>query len=177
MSTLRLLAVLGVVTLVGCATPPPPSPPRPPAAEVIAEPPPPARPALRRDTLKHLANRNLKPIEARPLNAKASCGFRDPTGYRARLKLDVKEASVKRFEANVDVPKKGNCSFKLKDFQQTDHLPNVVLAAKKGDCKVSLWEQEHQVTVAFRDCRTECSGNSVEYLWPILIDNRKGSCS
>lgn len=174
MNRLGALAVLGVVTLVGCATPEPPSPP--PATEAVIDPPP-VQPALRRDTLKHLANRNLKPIESRPLNAKASCGFRDPTGYRGQLKLDVKEASVSRFEANVDVPKKGSCSFKLKDFQQTDRLPNVVLAAKKGDCKVSLWEQEHQVTVAFRDCRAECSGNSVEYLWPILVDNRNGRCS
>jgi hypothetical protein len=163
-----------VATLVGCATP---EPAPPPAAEGIAEPLPPVQPTLRRDTLKHLANRNLKPIETRPLNAKTSCGFRDPTGYRGQLKLDVKEASVNRFEANVDVPKKGSCSFKLKDFQQTNRLPNVVLAAKKGDCKVSLWEQEHQVTVAFRDCRAECSGNSVEYLWPILVDNRNGRCS
>ncbi|MDP1526965.1 MAG: hypothetical protein Q8M20_14215 [Rhodocyclaceae bacterium] len=174
MSWLRALTMLGMATLVGCATPVPTPPP---AAEVIAEPPPSAQPVLRRDTLKHLANRDLKPIKTRPLNAKASCGFRDPSGYRGRLKLDVKEASVNRFEASVDVPKKGSCSFNLKDFQQTDHLPNVVLAAKKGDCKVSLWEQEHRVTVAFRDCRAECSGNSVEYLWPILVDNQKGSCS
>lgn len=175
MNRLGALAVLGVVTLVGCATPEPPPPP--PATEAALEPPPPVQSALRRDTLKHLANRNLKPIESRPLNAKASCGFRDPSGYRGKLKLDVKEASVNRFEASVDVPKKGSCSFKLKDFQQTGSVPNVVLAAKKGDCKVSLWEQEHQVTVAFRDCRAECSGNSVEYLWPILVDNRSGLCS
>ena len=175
MNGLRTLVVLSVVTLVGCATPEPAPPP--PAAEVVVKPPPPTQPALRRDTLKHLANRNLKPIESRPLNARASCGFRDPSGYRGKLKLDVKEASVNRFEASVDVPKKGSCSFKLKDFRQTDRLPNVVLAAKKGNCKVSLWEQEHQVTVAFRDCRAECSGNSVEYLWPILVDNRNGLCS
>jgi len=175
MNGLRTLVMLSVVTLVGCATPEPAPPP--PAAEVVVKPPPPTQPALRRDTLKHLANRNLKPIESRPLNARASCGFRDPSGYRGKLKLDVKEASVNRFEASVDVPKKGSCSFKLKDFRQTDRLPNVVLAAKKGNCKVSLWEQEHQVTVAFRDCRAECSGNSVEYLWPILVDNRNGLCS
>ncbi len=176
MNGLSALAVLGVVTLVGCATPEPSSR-LPPLAEVIAEPPPPAEPALRKDTLKHLASPHHKPIKTRPLNAKASCGFRDPTGYRGQLKLDVKEASVSRFEANVDMPKRGSCSFKLKDFQQTDHMPNVVLVAKKGNCKVSLWEQEHRVTVAFRDCRAECSGNSVEYLWPILVDNRNGLCS
>jgi len=173
-----LVVLVGVSMLAGCATPEPP--PAPVVADVVEPPPPPpapVQPKLRRDTLKHLANRNLKPIAARPLNAKASCGVRDPTGYRGQLKLEVKEASVKRFEASVDVPKQGRCSFRLKDFQQTDRLPNVVLAAKKGDCKVSLWEQEHQVTVAFRDCRTECSGSSVDYLWPILVDNRKGSCS
>lgn len=161
--------------LAGCATP------EPPPAPVVVTPPPAPAPAAdpepRSDKLKHLANRKLKPMPDRPLNAKASCSFRDPTGYRGNLRLDVKEASVRRFEASVNVPKQGNCNFRLADFRQTDALPIVVLEAKRGECKVRLWEQENQVTVAFRDCRTECSGNSVDYLWPILVDNRKGSCS
>jgi hypothetical protein len=174
---IKLLAffLMPLALLAGCATPePPPSPP------VVFQPPPPP-PELpsepRNDKLKHLANRTLKPIDTRPLNTKASCSFRDPTGYRGRLRLDVKEASVKRLEATVNVPRQGNCNFNLKDFRQTDSAPIVVLAAKKGDCRVSLWEQEHQVTVAFRSCNAECSGGSVDYLWPILVDNRKGSCS
>jgi hypothetical protein len=171
----RLLLLLAV--LAGCATPEPP----PPAATAQPpEPPPPqepAQPALRQDTLKHLANRHLKPIETRPLNAKASCSFRDQTGYRGRLQLAVKAAKVEKLDARVDVPKQGSCSFRLKDFEQTETLPIVVLAARQGDCKVSLWEQGEQVTVAFRDCRSECSGASADYLWPILVDNRKGRCS
>lgn len=161
--------------LAGCATPEPPSPP----AVTAAPDPAPSAPApvLGRDTLKYLANRQLKPIEDRPLNAKANCSFRDPTGYRGRLRLDVREAKVQKLDARLDMPRKGSCDFALKDFQQTGTMPIVVLAGRKTNCQVSLWEQEDKVTVAFRNCQSECSGNSVEYLWPILVDNRKGSCS
>jgi hypothetical protein len=169
--------LIALTLLAACATPPEPPPPSAPAPSPVATPPQETKPKLRNDTLKHLANRNLKPIETRPLNAKASCAFRDPTGYRGKLSLNVKEASVKNFEANVDVPKRGSCNFRLKDFNQTHSDPIVILSARQSDCKVRLWEQEDQVTVAFRDCRKECSGNSVDYLWPILVDNRKGSCS
>jgi hypothetical protein len=175
MSNRRAAALLAVALLAGCATPEPPPPVAVPAPAPPA--PPAAAPEPRQDKLKHLANRHLKPMPVRPLNAKASCSFKDETGYRGRLRLDVKEAAVKRLEASVDVPKRGRCSFDLKDFRQAETLPTVVLAARKSDCKVSLWEQGDQVTVAFRDCRAECSGDSVDYLWPILVDNRKGSCS
>jgi len=175
MSNRRAAALLVVALLAGCATPEPPPPVAVPAPAPPA--PPAGAPEPRQDKLKHLANRHLKPMPVRPLNAKASCSFKDETGYRGRLRLDVKEAAVKRLEASVDVPKRGSCRFKLADFRQTDSQPAVVLAARKGDCKIRLWEQEDQVTVAFRDCRAECSGDSVDYLWPILVDNRKGSCS
>jgi len=169
-----MLTLAGLVA--GCATPEPPAPP-----PVVEPPPAPApraeSPRLRQDTLKHLAKRQLKPIETRPLNARARCQFKDANGYRGQLRLDVREASVQRFDAQVEVPKRGHCRFELKQFQQTERLPNVVLAARRGECKVSLWEQGEQLTVAFRDCRAECSGDSADYLWPILVDSRKGSCS
>lgn len=175
-AALRSLLLLAV--LAGCATPEPP-----PAPTAIAPPaerpalPATGKPELRQDTLKHLANRNLKPIPTRPLTAKASCSFKDETGYRGQLQLDVKGAKVERLNARVDVPNQGSCNFRLADFRQTETLPIVVLAGRQSDCKVSLWEQGEQVTVAFRDCRAECSGGSADYLWPILVDNRKGSCS
>ena len=178
-----LLAMLPLAVLTSCATPEPePSPaPAPVIVAPVPEPaPPPASapvPVPRHDKLKHLTNRKFPPLPVRPLNAKARCNFRDANGYRGRLHLDVKDASVKHFEARVDVPQHGSCHFRLADFRQSDTLPNVVLAARGGDCKVSLWEPGEQVTVAFRGCRTECSGDSVDYLWPILVDNRKGLCS
>lgn len=169
-----IATVATVVLLAGCATPEPPAP------VAAAEPPPPSPPAKsvpRQDTLKHLANRTLKPLPERPLNARAKCNFRDETGYRGRLNLAVKGARVEHFDARIDMPNRGSCNFRLADFRQTEGQPTVVLAARGSDCKVSLWEQGDRVTVAFRDCREECSGSSAEYLWPILVDNRKGSCS
>jgi hypothetical protein len=172
------LLVLLLTVLAGCATPvPPPAATGPSPAPQAVPAQPETGPEPRQDKLKHLAGRSLKPIPTRPLNAKANCSFRDETGYRAQLELDVKGAKVEKLNARVDVPRQGSCNFRLADFQQTDSLPNVVLAAKRSDCKVSLWEQGEQVTVAFRGCRSECSGGSADYLWPILVDNRKGSCS
>lgn len=175
---MRCWAVPLSLLLAACATPEPPPVPVPPAARAEAEAQPSPPPPERRPNavLKHLANRDLKPIPTRPLNAKTSCAFRDQMGYGGRLNLDVKNAAVKRFDAQVNIPKRGTCRFQLRDFEQTQTAP-VQLTSNQTGCKVHMWEQADQVTVAFRDCRSECSGDSVDYLWPILVDNRKGRCS
>ena len=160
--------------LAGCATSPPPTlPPQPATAPQTT----PKTPELKKETLALLAKRGHKPITGQALNARASCSFRDDTGYAGRLDLVVREARVEQLDARVDVPNRGSCQFSLADFRQTESLPIVVLASQKTSCKVSLWEQGDQVTVAFRDCRAECGGDAVNYLWPILVDSRKGSCS
>lgn len=175
----RITTAALLALLAGCATPPPSEsptaavpyvlPPKPQAA--------PKPPELKKETQALLAKRGLKQIDGRALNAQASCSFRDDTGYAGRLDLSVKDARVELLDARVDVPKRGSCQFRLADFRQTESLPIVVLASQRTSCKVSLWEQGDQVTVAFRDCRTECGGDAVNYLWPILVDSRKGSCS
>ena len=171
----RHVALVLAVLATACATP------EPPPKVVVAEPAPKpvAKPVEHPPNaqLKHLANRKLEAIPDRPLNAKATCSFRDHLGYRGNLKLDVKEANVKHFAANVTIPKRGICKFDLAKFRQTEAHPTVVLTSLATPCKVNLWEQATEVTVAFRDCRAECSGDSVDYLWPILVDNRKGRCS
>lgn len=168
--------------LAGCATAPPPVP-TPAPAPAPAPPPAPApqtvpkTPELKKETLALLARRGHKPITGQALNARTSCSFRDDTGYAGKLDLAVREARVEQLEARIDVPKRGSCQFRLADFRQTESLPIVVLVSQKTGCKVSLWEQGNQVTVAFRDCRAECGGDAVNYLWPILVDSQKGSCS
>jgi len=176
-------SVIVSALLAGCATTPPP------VAPPVPEPSPPMRPAatappvtlrppaLKKETLALLAKRKLTPITGQALNARASCSFRDETGYRGQLELTVRNATVEQLDARVDVPNRGSCQFRLADFRQTDTLPIVVLASQQSACKVSLWEQGSQITVAFRDCRAECGGDSVNYLWPILVDSQKGSCS
>jgi len=178
MMRLRLASATLLALLAGCATAPPPTPPPTPmpapapAPQVV-----PKTPELKKETLALLAKRGLTPITGRALNASTSCNFRDDTGYAGRLELVVRDARVEQLEARVDVPNRGSCQFRLADFRQTESLPIVVLASQRTSCKVSVWEQGDQVTVAFRDCRAECGGDAVNYLWPILVDSRKGSCS
>lgn len=184
MKALVGVSVILSALLAGCATAPPPAPPVEPApapAPVLSPAPmpqaKPKTPELKKETLALLARRKLTPITGQALNARASCSFRDETGYRGQLELTVRNATVEQLDARVDVPNRGSCQFRLADFRQTDSLPIVVLASQQSACKVSLWEQGSQITVAFRDCRAECGGDSVNYLWPILVDSQKGSCS
>ena len=93
------------------------------------------------------------------------------------MDLQVAKAEVKRFVAEVNIPKQGLCRFDMKNFEQTDKLPNVVLADRESACVVRMWEQEKGVTVAFNSCQAKCGGDAFSYLWPILVDTRNGRCS
>lgn len=173
------LAGLGVTALLAaCSTTerqltaaPPPTPlAKPPPAEIWQ--PPEIDEAA---ALKRLMANSPKPIPTRPLNVKTQCTFSDPTGYRGSLRLQVTDAAVEKFEAEVMIPKRGVCRFALKDFAQAEHLPNVRLAADA--CSVHMWEQGARTTVAFTGCAAQCSGEAFDYLWPILVDTNGGRCS
>ena len=145
------------------------------APEVRAETKKPER--IESQPLKYLRGRNLKPMPDKELNVKTRCRFRDVAGGRGSMDLQVSKAEVKRFTAEVSIPKQGLCRFDIKNFQQTAKLPNVVLTDTQSTCVVRMWEQEKGVTVAFNACESKCSGDAFSYLWPILVDTRNGRCS
>jgi hypothetical protein len=115
-------------------------------------------------------------IPTRPLNVSADCSFKDPTGYRGSMKLEVAKSEVRRFEASVIIPEHGSCRFDLKGFRQSGTMPHVVLNAAGSGCEVRMWEQGRRVTVAFSRCEEMCSPGAYVYLWPILADARRGTC-
>lgn len=116
-------------------------------------------------------------IPTRPINVKADCSFKDPTGYRGIMRLQVADAQVRQFEATVTIPDHGSCSFALREFQQTAQMPNPVLRHRSNGCEVRVWEQGRRVTVAFVRCRDMCSSHGAfERLWPILADAGNGGC-
>jgi len=175
---MRLIhALLPALLLAGCATPEPaPAPVAVEAApEIVAEPP--ARVRIKSQPLKHLLGRNLKPIPDKALEVRTKCTFRDVAGGRGSMDLQVNKAEVKRFVAQVSIPKQGICRFDMKGFEQTARLPNVVLTDQATGCVVSMWEQDKGLTVAFNACQAKCSGDAFSYLWPILVDTRNGRCS
>ena len=169
---MRLVQVVLVLLLAACATPEPvpdlvasDSQPHPPAERIKSQP------------LKYLLGRTLKPIPDKALDIRTKCSFRDVAGGRGAMDLQVAKSEVKRFVAEVNIPKQGFCRFDMKNFQQTAKLPNVVLTDNESGCVVRMWEQEKGVTVAFNSCQSKCSGDAFSYLWPILVDARNGRCS
>jgi hypothetical protein len=132
---------------------------------------------LKSQPLKHLLGRTIKPIPDKELDVRTRCSFHDVGGGRGKMDLQVSKAEVKRFVAEVNIPKQGMCRFDLKNFEQTAKLPNVVLTDGASGCVVRMWEQEKGVTVAFNSCQTQCGGDAFSYLWPILVDTKSGRCS
>jgi len=164
--------------LLGACTRPEPRPE--PAPEPIAEaaaPEPAPRERIKSQPLKHLLGRSLKPIPDKALDVRTKCSFHDVAGGRGTMDLQVTQAEVKRFVAEVSIPKQGMCRFDMKNFQQTSRMPNVVLTDNASGCVVRMWEQEKGVTVAFSACAAQCGGDAFSYLWPILVDTKSGRCS
>lgn len=123
------------------------------------------------------ARRKPGPLPVKPLNVATRCAFKDEGGTQGRMALQVEQADVKRFAAEVSIQHRGTCSFDLKDFHQTAKLPIAVLSANDGRCAVRVWQQHERITVAFADCESHCTGDAFSYLWPILADARSGECS
>ncbi len=170
---MRLYYTVSLVFLLSsCATPDPASVP---AVQESSAKAPSGR--IESQPLKHLLGRNLKPIPDRPLEVRTKCSFRDVAGGRGSMDLLVSKAEVRRFVAEVNIPKHGICRFDMKSLQQTSKMPNVVLTDSGAGCVVRMWEQEKAVTVAFNGCQDKCSGDAFSYLWPILVDTRNGRCS
>ncbi len=164
----RVATALGLVLLAGCAPMKPP--PAEPAAGAV---PPAARPEAARPAPPKKAGKPL-PIPARALQAKADCSYRDDIGTEGRLVLDVKDSKVERFASDIDMGRRGRCSFDLTAFTQTrfDHTPTLVA----GACTVSLWEQKDEVTVSYRNCAAHCTPGAHDYLWPTLVSRKTGNC-
>lgn len=176
---MRRLGAAALIFLLAACTTPQPLPEAPTPTPVTASKPKTER--IESQPLKHLLNRKLKPMPDQALNIRTQCAFRDAIGTRGKMDLHVKNAEVKRFTAEVSIPKQGICRFDMKNFQQTDTLPTVTLTDSASGCSVRMWAQElgreKTVTVAFTGCAAQCSGDSFSYLWPILVDTRNGRCS
>lgn len=173
-----LFLLIPAFLLASCATPEPapveqkPAPDKAKAVEKAQAP-----EKIQSQPLKHLANRNLKPMPDKELNVRTRCRFKDVAGGQGSMDLQVTKAEVKRFLAEVSIPKQGVCRFDMKQFEQTARMPNVVLTERNGACKVHMWEQGKGVTVSFNGCQSKCEKDAFSYLWPILVDTRSGRCA
>ncbi len=118
----------------------------------------------------------LKPMPLRTFSLSTQCRFKDETGNFGSATVDVVNSKVNAFKAELTMPKRGTCRFDLAQFRQTQALPSVELTGAR-DCRVHMWEQGEQITVAFANCHHLCSPASAQdYVWPLLIDKATGQC-
>ncbi len=164
---------LALMLLAGCAeVEKQPAPVAPPPPELVQP-----EPKIKSDKLKYLANRQIKPQPTRPLNIKSRCSHRDAIGTSTKLDLLVKDAQVKAFSAQINIRQRGTCRFNLKDFEQAEKLPQVLLRHKTDEgCTARMWEQGAKVTIAFNGCANACEKDAFSYLWPIMVEAKSGRC-
>ncbi|WP_374481525.1 hypothetical protein [Zoogloea sp.] len=163
--TSRIAAGLAVALLAGCSAvaPRPSTAPQAPGEQRPSEAP--AAPSGR-----------LKPMPLRTFTVATECRFRDETGNSGKATVDVFNSKVRALNVELTMPKRGSCRYDLANFHQTQALPSVELEGPR-DCRVRLWEQGEQITVAFAGCHTMCSPSSAQdYVWPLLIDKNTGKC-
>lgn len=116
------------------------------------------------------------PTEPRLQNAAVSCNYKDEGGIRGRVTLLVDDFKVTRFNARIEMPNGGTCTFDSKKMEQRPFEQGVALQSKGDECVVRMWEQKHRITIAAYSCHKQCSKGSFSYLWPILMDTRIGTC-
>ncbi len=124
------------------------------------------------------ATTSVKPTlaPARAVQVAADCSWTDENGYTGKVKLTVAEAVVQDFYARMKHPRHGSCQFNLADFHQTKKMPNIELLGNNSKCTVRMWSQGRQVSVAFSACAAMCTGDAIDYLWPVLLDAPTGTC-
>lgn len=166
-SAARLGAGLAVALLAGCAT----------VDQVVHRPE--SAPAARSQEPSAPVARpsgKLKPMPLRTFTVKTDCRFKDEAGNFGKASVDVHDSKVRTFNVELTMPKRGSCRYDLAQFRQTQALPSIELTGAR-DCKVRMWEQGEQITVAFAGCHHLCSPSSAhDYVWPLLIDKPTGQC-
>ncbi len=177
---LPVLALLAAVLMVASCAEGPPKVSEAPAAgpalpeasrEVVGT------PKFKATTLKLLASRNIQVQPNRPINVAAQCSHQDDIGTRTRMELQVSEALVQAFAAEVAIKGRGTCRFGLDEFEQVQKMPQVLLRHRQErNCQVRMWEEGARVTVAFNSCAKSCEGKAFDYLWPIIVETKNGRC-
>lgn len=115
------------------------------------------------------------PAPAAGISVKGDCVARDETGYSENAHLEVASGQVRRLDATITIPNRGNCRFQLAAFRQTKQSPFVELAASSNAaCVVRVWQQGDRVTMAATDCADKCTRGAFDYLWPVEFKTSGG---
>lgn len=112
----------------------------------------------------------------KPISASYRCSFRNETGYNGSSSASIEAGVVRALATRVEVPGRGSCDFAWSGFRQTQTTPSIELV-HADRCTVRVWQQGQQLTVSYSNCAARCTGaDTFKYVWPVLVDLRRGRC-
>lgn len=118
------------------------------------------------------------PIPDRSIDLAAQCAQTEEDGYREQATLRVRDNTVEALAWELWVGRRGACRFDLGDFRQTRRRPHIELQARDGSrCRLLVWQDPRQVTLAHADCASRCTPGIYDEAWPVGFDSATGRCA
>ncbi len=116
--------------------------------------------------------------DAGPLNLQGSCSQSEPDGFRENARLSVDRGTVQALEWDIQVGRRGRCSFRFADFRQVRSRPHIELQAlDRSGCKLLVYQDPRRVTLGHAGCAARCTGGVEGEAWPVMFDPRTGGCA
>ncbi len=118
------------------------------------------------------------PIADAPINLQGVCVRTEEDGFRENAMLRVRDSQVQAFGWDVQIGRRGSCSFRQAEFRQTQARPHIELLARDGSgCRLLIWRDPRRVTMAHAGCESRCTPGVYEQAWPVMFDPASGGCA
>lgn len=118
------------------------------------------------------------PIADRPIDIEGRCAQTEEDGFRENALLSVRDGQVLALSWQLQVGRRGSCSFEQADFRQTQRRPHIVLLARDGSgCQLMIWQDPRRITLAHAGCANHCTPGVYEQAWPVMFDPGSGRCA
>lgn len=113
-----------------------------------------------------------------PITLAGTCKQTENDGYTEDARVNVIRGKVTSLAWQIDIPKRGTCSFHDGQFRQTKSSPGVELLARDGSgCKLMMWSDKRRITLAHAGCASFCTPGSYGKAWPVMFNPRTGGCA
>ncbi len=118
------------------------------------------------------------PIADQPINLAGLCAQTEEDGFRENARLDVRNSQVQALSWQMQIGRRGSCSFELASFRQVKSRPHVELLERDGSgCKLMVWRDPRRITMGHAGCERHCTPGVYDKAWPVMFDPATGGCA
>ena len=118
------------------------------------------------------------PIADQPINLAGLCVQTEEDGFRENARLVVRNSQVQSLSWQMQIGRRGSCSFELASFRQVKSRPHVELLERDGSgCKLMVWRDPRRITMGHAGCERHCTPGVYDKAWPVMFDPATGGCA